>query len=142
MTKAMKEDNGEKRPRGRPPAGAIFVDGKWQLTELSMRLLVERALRTRERCREYSHNRWLAKQALLRSSHPELFAARRGSIDPRQTTLTPEVRSTERKADLIHSQKSDSSRNATLDIYAAAPIRRPQQRDDGTPSLSRDSASL
>ena len=142
MTKATKEDNGEKRPRGRPPAGAIFVDGKWQLTELSMRLLLERALRTRERCREYSHNRWLARQALLRSSHPELFAARRGSIDPRQTTLTPEVRSTERKADLIHSQKSDSSRNTTLDIYAAAPIRRSQQRDDGTPSLSSGAAPL
>ena len=121
MTKAMKEDNGEKRLRGRPPAGAIFVDGKWQLTELSMRLLLERALRTRERCREYSHNRWLARQALLRSSHPELFAARRGSIDPRQTTLAPTGRLMGRTADLIHCLNSDTSRNLKIDIYAAAP---------------------
>ena len=106
MTKAMKAMNkydGEKRPRGRPPAGAILVDGKWQLTEPSTQLFAERL----RRHRELSRSRWRAKQELLRISHPELFVVR--GIDPRQTTLTPEVRSTERNVDPSLSQKSDTS---------------------------------
>ena len=120
--KAMKKYDGEKRPRGRPPAGAILVDGKWQLTELSMKILAERAQRTREWCREYSHNRWLARQARLRSSRPEPFAASRG-IKTRQTTLAPKGRSMGRTADLIHCLNSDTSRKLKIDIYAAAPNR-------------------
>ena len=41
----MKKNNPPKRPRGRQPAGAILVDGKWQLTELSIQLAAERLLR-------------------------------------------------------------------------------------------------
>ena len=122
MTKAMKEDNGEKRPRRRPPAGAIFVDGKWQLTELSMRLLVERELRTRERCRVHNRNRRRAKQALLRSSRPELLAASRG-LKTSRTTLAPKGRSMGRIADIIHFLNTDTSKNLKIDIYATSPNR-------------------
>ena len=120
--KAMKKYDGEKRPRGRPPAGAILVDGKWQLTELSTKILAERAQRTREWCREYSHNRWLAKQARLRSSRPEPFAASRG-LKTRQTTPAPKGRSMGRIADIIRCLNSDTSRNLKIDIYAASPNR-------------------
>ena len=136
MKKTMKKDNSEKRLRGRQPSGAILVDGKWQLTELSTQLYAERLLRVRE----LSRNRWRAKRELLRISHPELFVVR--GLDPRQTTLTPEVRAKERNADLLPCQKSDTSSNAASDTFAASLLWRPQQRDNGTPSLSRGSASL
>ena len=83
----MKKDNPEKRPRGRQPAGAVLVDGKWQLTERSVQLAAERMLWGRE----IRRNRIQAMRKLLRLSHPELFVVR--GLDPRQTTLTPEVRS-------------------------------------------------
>ena len=134
MKKTMKKDNSEKRPRGRQPSGAILVDGKWQLTELSTQLYAERLLRGRE----LSRNRWRAKRELLRISHPELFVVR--GLDPRQTTLTPEVRSTERKVDPSPSQKTDTS--STADTFDASLYWRSLQRDNGTPSLSRGSASL
>ena len=134
MKKTMKTDNPPKRPRGRQPAGAILVDGKWQLTELSTQLYAERLLRVRE----LSRNRWRAKRELLRISHPELFVVR--GLDPRQTTLTPEVRSTERKVDPSPSQKTDTS--STADTFDASLFWRSLQRDNGTPSLSSGSASL
>ena len=120
--KAMKKYDGEKRPRGRPPAGAILVDGKWQLTELSMKILAERAQRTREWCREYTRNRWLARQARQRSSRPEPFAASL-CLKTRQTTPAPKGRSMGRIADIIHCLNTDTSRNLKIDIYAASPNR-------------------
>ena len=126
----MKKDKPPKRPLGRQPAGAVLVDGKWQLTELSAQLFAERMLRHRER----SRTRWRAKQELLRVSHPKLFALR--GLDPRQTTLVPGVRSTERKADLAHCQKTDTS--STADTFDASLYWRSLQRDSGTSSLSRD----
>ena len=134
MGKTMKKDNSEKRPRGRQPAGAVLVDGKWQLTERSMQLAAERMLRGRE----IRRNRFRAMRELLRISHPELFVVR--GLDPRQTTLTPEVRSTERKVDPSPSQKTDTS--STADTFDASLYWRSLQRDNGTPSLSRGSASL
>ena len=136
MEKTMKKDNPEKRPRGRQPAGAVLVDGKWQLTERSVQLAAERILRSQE----IRRTRIRAMRKLLRISHPKLFAVR--GLDPRQTTLTPEVRSKERNADLLPCQKSDTSSNAASDTFAASLLWRPQQRDNGTPSLSRGSASL
>ena len=130
MKKTMKNDKPPKKPLGRQPAGAVLVDGKWQLTELSAQLFAERMLRHRERSRA----RWRAKQELLRVSHPELFAVR--GLDPRQTTLTPGVRSTERKADLAQCQTTDTS--STADTFDASLYWRSLQRDNGTPSLSRD----
>ena len=134
MEKTTKKDNPEKRPRGRQPAGAVLVDGKWQLTERSMQLAAERMLRGRE----IRRNRWRAMRELLRISHPKLFVVR--GLDPRQTTLTPEVRSTERKVDPLPSQKTDTS--STADTFDASLFWRSLQRDNGTPSLSRGSASL
>ena len=119
--KAMKKYDGEKRPRGRPPAGAILVDGKWQLTELSMKILAERAQRTREWCREYTRNRWLARQARQRSSRPEPFVAPRGLKT--KTTPAPKGRSMGRIADIIHCLNTDTSKNLKIDIYAASPNR-------------------
>ena len=126
MKKTMKKDKPPKRPLGRQPAGAVLVDGKWQLTELSIQLAAERLLRQREARRAS----WRAKQDLLRISHPELFASR--GLDPRQTLLKPEARSTERNADPLHSQKTDTRSTATFD---ASLFWRSLQRDDGTPSL-------
>ena len=94
----------------------------------------ERMLRHRERSRA----RWRAKQELLRVSNPELFAVR--GLDPRQTTLTPGVRSTERKVDLAQCQTTDTS--STADAFDASLYWRSLQRDNGTPSLSSGSASL
>ena len=130
----MKKDNPEKRPRGRQPAGAVLVDGKWQLTERSVQLAAERMLRSQE----IRRTRLRAMRELLRISHPELFVVR--GLDPRQTTLTPEVRSTERKVDPLPSQKTDTS--STADTFDASLFWRSLQRDNGTPSLSRGSASL
>ena len=126
----MKKDKPPKRPLGRQPAGAVLVDGKWQLTELSTQLAAERLLRQREARRAS----WRAKQDLLRTSHPELLTSR--GLDPRQTLLKPEARSTERNADPLHSQTTDTS--STSDTFDASLYWRSLQRDNGTPSLSRD----
>ena len=72
-----------KRPRGRQPAGAVLVDGKWQMTELAVRLAAERVLRARE----YARIRNRKTRELLRLARPELFPTK--GLDPRQTTLAP-----------------------------------------------------
>ena len=83
----------EKRPCGKPPAGAVLVDGRWQLTELSAQIAADRLLREREQRR----NRRREMRKLLRQSHPDLFVFARK--DPQQTTLTePETPRRERNA--------------------------------------------
>ena len=83
----------EKRPCGKPPAGAVLVDGRWQLTELSAQIAAERLMRDREQRR----NRRREMRQLLRQSHPDLFVFARK--DPQQTTLTePETRGPPRRA--------------------------------------------
>ena len=79
----MKKNQSPKRPRGRQPAGAVLVDGKWQMTELAVRLAAERLLRAREYAR--IHNR--KTRELLRLARPELFPTK--GLHPRQTTLAP-----------------------------------------------------
>ena len=79
------KDVHEKRPCGKPPAGAVLVDGRWQLTELSAQIAADRLLREREQRR----NRRREMRKLLRQSHPDLFVFARKQ-DPQQTTLTPE----------------------------------------------------
>ena len=59
-----------KRPLGRPPAGAVLVDGKWQLTEASKEIAKARLLRHREQNRTRREN----TRELLRQKCPELFA--------------------------------------------------------------------
>ena len=60
----------DKKPLGRPPAGAVLVDGKWQLTETSKEIAKLRLLRHREQNRV---RRERARE-LLRRECPELFA--------------------------------------------------------------------
>ena len=72
----------EKRPCGKPPAGAVLVDGRWQLTELSAQIAAERLMRDREQRR----SKRCEMRQLLRQSHPDLFVFARK--DPQQTTLT------------------------------------------------------
>ena len=68
----MTKDCAEKRPRGRPPAGAVLIDGSWQLTEQSQQIAAKRVLRARENNRA----KYREMRELLRHSHPELFVAR------------------------------------------------------------------
>ena len=130
MEKTMKKDKSPKKPRGRQPVGAVLVDGKWQMTELSTQLAAERVLRLRERGRIC----YRKTRELLRIARPELFVPR--GMDPRQTTLVP--RSTEREVVRAPCQKTDTS--STADTYDA--FWRSVQRDDGAPNLPSGSASL
>ena len=59
-----------KRPQGRPPAGAVLIDGKWHATEQSIEIAAKRVLRNRERERI----RREATREMLRRERPELFA--------------------------------------------------------------------
>ena len=59
-----------KRPLGRPPAGAVLVDGKWQLTDKSKEIAKLRLLRHRDQNRA----RRQQTRELLRRECPELFA--------------------------------------------------------------------
>ena len=88
----MTNDSPEKKPRGRPPAGAVLIDGRWQLTEQSQQIAATRVLRARENNRA----RYREMRELLLHSHPELFVARG---DPKQTTLA--APSNERNGDLM-----------------------------------------
>ena len=127
----MAKETTEKRLRGRKPAGAVLVDGKWHPTELSIQVAAERLVHYREHRRA----RHREMRELLRHSRLELFL--RGE-DPTQTKLT-EVRSTERNGDLMQYQRKDNfdfsgSSNASL-------LRSPQQRH-GIPSVPRGPASI
>ena len=127
MEKTTKKDKPAKRPLGRQPAGAVLVDGKWELTELSTQLAAERLLRKRQARR----TAWRKTQDRLRAVYPELFAQK--GLDPRQTTL---ARSTKGDVDRTPCQKTDTSSN-TYDAFW-----RSVQRDDGAPDLPSGSASL
>ena len=89
MEKMAKKSKSPKKPRGRQPAGAVLVDGKWQMTELAVRMAAERMLRARE----YARRRHRKTRELLRIARPKLFVSK--GMDPKQTTLVP--RSTERE---------------------------------------------
>ena len=130
----------EKRPRGRQPAGAVLVDGKWQLTELSTQVAAERLIQYREQCR----TRHRETRELLCKARPELFMR----DNPKQTKLT-DLRSKERNGDLRQSQRrdnsnidaSDSTRNASASASASASLLGSPQHN-GIPSVSRGPASL
>ena len=93
MEKTMKKDKPTKRPLGRQPAGAVLVDGKWELTELSTQLAAERLVRQRKARRAT----WRKMQDRLRAAYPELFV--QNGLHPSQTTL---VRSTKDNVDPSH----------------------------------------
>ena len=123
-----KKDKPAKRPLGRQPAGAVLVDGKWELTELSTQVAAQRLLRQQQARR----NAWRKTQERLRAAYPELFVQK--GLDPRQTTLT-EARSTGQDVDRTQYQKTDTS---TYDTF----WRSVQRDEDGAPNLSSGSASL
>ena len=90
-----------KRPQGRPPAGAVLVDGKWQLTEQSVQIAVERLLRHRERNRIKRDE----TRDMLRRERPELFAHELTPAElPKETTP---VRSQESQSTLLQYRKKD-----------------------------------
>ncbi len=78
----------EERPQGRPPAGAVLIDGQWHTTQQSIQIAVERLLQQREKRRTKRHE----TRELLRREHPELFVVVRAPADPKQTTLSAEAR--------------------------------------------------
>ena len=129
MEKTMKKDKPTKRPLGRQPAGAVLVDGKWELTELSTQVAAQRLLRQRQARR----TAWRKTQDRLRAAYPELFVQK--GLDPRPTTFGP--RSTGQDVDRTPCQKTDTSSN-TYDAF----WRSVQRDEDGAPDLSSGSASL
>ena len=75
-----------KRPQGRPPAGAVLIDGKWHATEQSIEIAAKRVLRNRERERIRREE----TREMLRRERPELFAHVRTPAElPQQTALSP-----------------------------------------------------
>ena len=94
----MTKDRTEKKPHGRPPAGAVLIDGRWQPTEKSVEIAVVRLLHEREKRR----TRRQEVRELLRKEHPELFVVR--GPDPKQTTL---ARSDKQNGSLLQYQRKD-----------------------------------
>ena len=121
-----KKDKSAKRPLGRQPFGSILVDGKWELTELTMQIQAQRVLRKRQARR----TAWRKSQDRLRAAYPELFVL--NGLHPSQTTL---VRSTKENVDPSQYQKTDTT---TYDAF----WRSVQRDEDGAPNLSSESTSL
>ena len=64
----------QKAPRGRPPAGAILVDGQWELTDLAVEKAAQRLELHRANCR----NRYRSTRDILRERRPDLFIKANG----------------------------------------------------------------
>ena len=67
------DPSSQKKPRGRPPIGAILVDGKWQMTEASILREAERLEQHRAQCRQ----RYRRNRLALMQHRPELFKKRK-----------------------------------------------------------------
>ena len=90
-----------KRPQGRPPAGAVLVDGKWQLTQRSTEIAANRVLRNRERERIRREE----TREMLRRERPELFAHLPAPVEV--PVETPPARSHESQGTLWQYQRQD-----------------------------------
>ena len=86
-----------KRPQGRPPAGAVLIDGKWHATEQSIEIAAKRVLRNRERERIRREE----TREMLRRERPELFAH-----EP-PAELPKPARSQESQSTLLQYRKMD-----------------------------------
>ena len=86
----MSERSHFRKPRGRPPIGAILMDGRWQLTDESLAKAAERLEKHRTDCRE----RYRRNRAALVRQRPDLFKYKPKSW-AMQHTLVPEQDSTE-----------------------------------------------
>ena len=95
----MAKRSNEKKPLGRPPAGAVLVEGKWQLTEKSKEIAKSRLLRHREqnRTRRESTRDWLRRDC------PELFE----HPPARAEVLAQPPRSSESQSTLWQYQKKE-----------------------------------
>ena len=62
-----------KKPRGRPPIGAVLVNGKWEMTENSILREAARLEVHRLQCRQRYHR----NRNTLMTHMPELFKKRR-----------------------------------------------------------------
>ena len=95
----MAKRSNVKKPLGRPPAGAVLVDGKWQLTEKSKEIAKLRLLRHREqnRTRRESTRDWLRREC------PELFE----HLPARAEALAEAPRSFESQSTLWQYQKKE-----------------------------------
>ena len=85
----------DKKPLGRPPAGAVLIDGKWQPTQESTEIAKLRLLRHRE----LNRVRRERARELVRKECPELFA--------QPPTLEVVARSFEAQSTLWVYQKKD-----------------------------------
>ena len=92
------KDDKVKKPRGRPPAGAILAERRWQLTAESVELAAQRLIKHRLHCRERSR----AMRDAFRQQRPDL------SKQPRlkQTLL---VRANELPEDVSEKRSEASS---------------------------------
>ena len=84
-------------PAGRPPAGAVLIDGKWYATEQSIELAAKRVLRNRERERIRREE----TREMLRRERPELFAHEHPAELPKP------ARSQESQSALLQYRKMD-----------------------------------
>ena len=84
-----------KRPQGRPPAGAVLIDGKWHATEQSIEIAAKRVLRNREQERIRREK----TREMLRRNRPELFAHEPPAAKP--------ARSQESQSTLLQYRKMD-----------------------------------
>ena len=64
----------QKAPRGRPPHGAVLVEGRWKLTDEAIEKAAARLEKHRADCRE----RYRRTQDVLKEQRPELFSKRNG----------------------------------------------------------------
>ena len=99
----------EKVPRGRKPVGGVLVDGRWQLTQESVRAAADRIIKYRA----HNRKRYREMRELLRAEHPELFAQR----DPQQTLLAP--RSEKKGPDLTLYQQTSRGEEEGEDAVRA-----------------------
>ena len=77
-----------KAPRGRPPIGAILVEGRWELTEESLEKAVARLEKHRRDCRD----RYRRNRASLARQRPDLFKYRlKPWVQELQLTLTQDA---------------------------------------------------
>ncbi len=85
------------------------MDGRWQLTQESVRAAANRILKYRANSRK----RYREMRELLRAEHPELFAQR----DPQQSLLAP--RSEEKGLDLTLYQQISRGEEEGEDVVRA-----------------------
>ena len=100
----MAKDCADKKPRGRPPAGAVLVDGSWQLTEESQRIAAKRVLKAREKNRA----KYREMRELLHRSHPELFVTQKDLTQTKERNgdLTRWASTPAKTLDVLRSGKS------------------------------------